>query len=363
MRSGLGPGDLVQVRATLTALLTPLDDASAAAWQRRVGHAVQQLIGADGCGVFLGVPGESIGVGVGQWVGLQPMVDTWTERWSRRNPLDVRRRQLDARVWTRYGLLPRTVVSRSVYFNEWCRPCRNLDSAGISAPVPGEDYAEGVLFVTAASANRFAEGEREELLLGLLQPAFAAGIAMLTLARSWRDALGSALDMAGAPLAIVRPDGQLLHATSALLALVAAHPAGATLLTAAQDLARDVGRLLGKKAAAPLPVPVRAVPAPNGRYELRATLVHAPRSGPGPVVLVSVSSPVADDPTVPALRARFGLTAREAEVTLMLAHGERDRVIAYALGISHHTARRHVERALGKLGVHTRAAVAGRIRG
>ncbi|MEO7477479.1 MAG: helix-turn-helix transcriptional regulator, partial [Gemmatimonadales bacterium] len=80
-----------------------------------------------------------------------------------------------------------------------------------------------------------------------------------------------------------------------------------------------------------------------------------------PLVLVSVSVPDGRGPTVPALRARFGLTSREAEVTLMLAAGARDRDIARALGISHNTARRHVEHSLRKLGIHTRAAVAGRI--
>ena len=362
MRPFVAAGDLTQLRATLTTLLTPLDDPSAAAWRRRVAIALQQLIGADGCAVMLRVPGEPHGIGVGQWEGLQSVVDTWSDRYLDRNPLDVRRRRLGARVWTRFGLMPPADVYRSAYYNEWCRPSGNLDSAGMSAPIPGEDKTEGALFVTADAARRFDRGGREEQLLTLLQPAFAAGIAMLALTRSWQGALGSALDLAGTPLAIVRPDGELLHATPALLTLVAAQPAGGALLTAAQALAREVGTLLGRTPAGTLPAPATVVQTPGGAHELRATLVHVTPMGPGPVVLVAVSGPAAAAPTATALCARFGLTAREAEVALLLAAGERDRDIARRLGISHVTARRHVEHVLGKLGVHARAAVAARIR-
>jgi DNA-binding CsgD family transcriptional regulator len=359
MRPSVGAGDLTQLRATLTTLLTPLDDPSAAAWRRRVANALQQLIGADGCAVMLHVPGEPHGIGVGQWDGLQSVVDTWSDRYLDRNPLDVRRQRLGARVWTRFGLMSPTDFYRSAYYNEWCRPSGNLDSAGMSAPVPGDDKAEGTLFVTADAARRFDRGGREEQLLRLLQPAFAAGIAMLVLSRSWQEALGSALDLAGTPLAIVRPDGELLHATPALLALVAAQPGGGTLLTAAQVLARDVGTLLGRAPCGTFPAPATVVQTPGGPHELRATLVQATPLGSGPVVLVAVTGPAAAAPTAAALGVRFGLTTRETEVTLRVARGERDRAIAQALGISHHTVRRHVEHVLAKLGLRTRAAVAG----
>ncbi|HET6576695.1 MAG TPA: helix-turn-helix transcriptional regulator [Gemmatimonadales bacterium] len=359
MRPLVGAGDLIQLRATLTTLLTPLDDPSAAAWRRRVAIALQQLIGADGCAVMLSVPGEPHGIGVGQWEGLQSVVDIWTDRYLDRNPLDVRRQRLGARVWTRFGLMPPADFYRSAYYNEWCRPSGNLDSAGMSAPIPGDDKAEGTLFVTADAARRFDRGGREEQLLKLLQPAFAAGIALIALTRSWQDALGSALDLAGTPLAIVRPDGEFLHATPALLTLVAAQPTGGALLIAAQALARDVGTLLGRTSRGSLPAPATVVQTPGGDHVLRATLVQVTHMGAGPLVLVAVTGPAAAAPTAAALAGRFGLTAREAQVTLRVARGERDRAIAQALGISHHTVRRHVEHVLAKLGLRTRAAVAG----
>jgi DNA-binding CsgD family transcriptional regulator len=54
---------------------------------------------------------------------------------------------------------------------------------------------------------------------------------------------------------------------------------------------------------------------------------------------------------------RFGMTAREADVALRLARGERNRTIASELRISPHTARHHTESVLAKLDVHTRAEV------
>jgi DNA-binding NarL/FixJ family response regulator len=61
------------------------------------------------------------------------------------------------------------------------------------------------------------------------------------------------------------------------------------------------------------------------------------------------------------LRQRFGLTTRELAVTHLLARGQRNAQIAAELGISKHTAERHTEKILTKLGVRSRAAIAARI--
>jgi DNA-binding NarL/FixJ family response regulator len=144
--------------------------------------------------------------------------------------------------------------------------------------------------------------------------------------------------------------------------MVASDPAGAALLAGAQALARKVGGLLRRSPDDPLPAPTSTVELRGTRYQLRATLVQASRVSAVPLVLVSVSAPEEAAPTARTLHARFRLTNRQAEVTLLLAAGKRDRDIARTLGISHGTARRHVEHVLGKLGIHSRAAVASRIR-
>ena len=59
-----------------------------------------------------------------------------------------------------------------------------------------------------------------------------------------------------------------------------------------------------------------------------------------------------------ALASAHGLTAREAEVAVLLARRLRNDEVARTLGVSAHTARRHTERVFQKLGVRSRGDVA-----
>jgi DNA-binding NarL/FixJ family response regulator len=60
----------------------------------------------------------------------------------------------------------------------------------------------------------------------------------------------------------------------------------------------------------------------------------------------------------PAPQTAFGLTAREEEVLLRIAHGDTNRKIAKTLFISEKTVSIHVSRILAKMGVPNRAAAA-----
>jgi DNA-binding CsgD family transcriptional regulator len=55
------------------------------------------------------------------------------------------------------------------------------------------------------------------------------------------------------------------------------------------------------------------------------------------------------------------LTRRELEIANEIARGAANKEIARLLGISHLTVREHVRRVCSKMGVHSRAAIAGRI--
>lgn len=78
------------------------------------------------------------------------------------------------------------------------------------------------------------------------------------------------------------------------------------------------------------------------------------------VVMISItihhSSPLFPSPEM--LRERYGLTRREAEITLLLAQGFSNEEIARRLFISAHTARKHTEHVLEKLGLKSRKALA-----
>jgi len=62
------------------------------------------------------------------------------------------------------------------------------------------------------------------------------------------------------------------------------------------------------------------------------------------------------------LRTQFGLTARQIEVSRLLARGMSAASIAERLGISMRTAEHHAEHVLRKLGVNSRSAVAALLR-
>lgn len=76
---------------------------------------------------------------------------------------------------------------------------------------------------------------------------------------------------------------------------------------------------------------------------------------PGEVVVVLLDRDSFSD--LHALQTRFDLTRREAEVASLLAQRMSSKEIAARLGISVHTARRHTEQVLAKLGVRSRKDV------
>lgn len=69
----------------------------------------------------------------------------------------------------------------------------------------------------------------------------------------------------------------------------------------------------------------------------------------------------ADSLDVAGLRERFGFSAREADVALLLAARRTDAEIATELGISWHTVRSHIERIFELLKCHTRREAAERL--
>ena len=99
-----------------------------------------------------------------------------------------------------------------------------------------------------------------------------------------------------------------------------------------------------------------------GRYRLRAACVDEPagrETAPGRrmVLVIVEQGSIESMPLPPAdrLQEAFGLTCREAEVALMLAHRMRNQEIATALCVSEHTARHHTERVMDKLQIRRRA--------
>ena len=80
-------------------------------------------------------------------------------------------------------------------------------------------------------------------------------------------------------------------------------------------------------------------------------------SAKAPYTLVTVER-LSLFPPQQVVQDRLGLTAREAEVAILVARGASNADLADQLYISPHTARHHVARILKKLGFSSRSGVA-----
>jgi DNA-binding CsgD family transcriptional regulator len=190
----------------------------------------------------------------------------------------------------------------------------------------------------------------------LLGPAPEAGV------RAWRllKLHLEMLDPLHEAIAVLEPDGRVLFRNQALERLLQADPRSSRIAAAIEELVRTAG-----------PQAVGAL-RPSEAQELTCRAdVTTPRCGYtlwlSPVrlgvfgtegLLVEVERRGGVFPSPDDIQARFALTAREAEVALLLAEGLDNRRIAERLSISPHTARRHTEAVLKCLDIGSRAAVA-----
>ncbi len=117
-----------------------------------------------------------------------------------------------------------------------------------------------------------------------------------------------------------------------------------------------------------------AFPATEGQVGLPPSLIDAARTGgtlhPGEGLQLSFMGQTSSDEYLfrlsidqsaseaDRLRARFGLTQREAEVLVWIARGKSNRDIGDILGLSPRTVNKHLEQIYVKLGVENRASAA-----
>lgn len=129
-------------------------------------------------------------------------------------------------------------------------------------------------------------------------------------------------------------------------------PSAAVLAAVERLLAAEAGRRGGSAPAA------RTILVDGVRYRIRATAV-AVAGKRREVVLVEPEPQAAAAPPPAELHRRFGLTRREAEVAILLAGRLSNREIAGRLCVTEHTARRHTEGVMRKLGVRRRGEIRG----
>jgi DNA-binding CsgD family transcriptional regulator len=215
-------------------------------------------------------------------------------------------------------------------------------------------------------------GENGEARLRLLLPGLQAALAALSLVDTARSDFAATLGGLGLAVAVADLGGRVILRTEGLDALLRSDPEPTRLARAIGEFAASQGALRegrhvnGSRRTAGAALERvqqarRVVSTTAGSYCL--TSVEAPPSliggRDGILVRVEPTTPVA----LPTELAAFGLAPREQQVARLLAAGAPNLRIAELLAISPHTARRHTESVLRKLGAASRAEVGAVLRG
>jgi DNA-binding CsgD family transcriptional regulator len=311
------PADLKRMESAAEALLTPLAHERVDDWRRTVMRTIKRALDGDGA-MFTLVP------------SIEPGADaTFSE-----DGLEFQ-----------WRLAP-PPANKLVFDEE--------QFAGMQAACRSNEGL-GVVLVTRDRGGVHPFGEKALAMLRLLQPALAVGIEMRQRFARRRAEFFRVLDAMREGLMLVEASGRVLHETPAIARLLADEWERDRVRTAMLACARSLSearRAYGGE-----------VRTAQHRYRIRGCYAGEELAGSS-TVLVAVERvgpvPVPDDT---ALKLKFGLTPREIQVTWLLAAGRRNDDVAASLQISPHTARRHTERVLAKLGASSRAAVGALLRG
>ncbi|MGG7516551.1 response regulator [Allorhizobium undicola] len=227
--------------------------------------------------------------------------------------------------------------------------CRRLKANNAVAQVP-------VIFMTGLTetehvVNALGAGGVDYLTKPINIDELRARIRVhLANARSARSAR-VALDAAGRHLMAVKGDGAIHWSTPQATRLIttatgAENALAAVTATIAGWMANRATQNTSRDASFSYP--------PQGQASLTLTFLGA--IGPDEYLfrLTAADNRRQDE----ALRDAFGLTSREAEVLLWIAHGKSNRDIGEILGLSARTVNKHLEQIYVKLGVENRASAA-----
>lgn len=367
----MGPLRLGRVLAAQRALLGPAATVGlgADAWAASVTEAVRSVAGCDHTLFVMPVAGGEGGrplqvfsddtdpavasAFAADFGGAWGVDSTWAD--ALLGTAYEARRRGGAGAYHERDLAPREVVERSAFFQEALAPNGLRHALGIAVPLPDGREFSVAAFYERADAPGFSDETLAEL--ALLVPAFDAGVqAYLRYgpeATARRAGFTAVVDALASAVLVLDEDGAEVHWNRAFVHLLDPETEDGRLLARVRQWAGHVGGRRGT------PAPEAEVHGACGRYRVGGVRLGGRAEGVGGVVTVErVGLPL---PSPCALRRRYGLTRREAEVAGLLAEGLPDRAIADGLSIAHATARRHTERVLRKLGVRSRAAVASRL--
>ena len=268
------------------------------------------------------------------------------------------------------ALVDDEIFRQGYYFNEYCRPNGLHFMAGLVIAQRGGT-------VEWLSVNRGPRGspyDHQQLRgLACLAPHLRrASEASYRLAEAYaaRTAWEAVLDTLRSGVVMLDQCGRLVFANRTARDLGAARDgltlshAGVSAPAVAGSLARAIGLATDGDSDRIRQGAHIALPRRGAAYPLSVNVIPLPRESPWqltgtPVVLLLIVDPAQSaGPDDKVLMTLFGLTAREAALTTLLAHGCRLEDAARQLGITRETARTHLARALGKTGTERQADLA-----
>jgi DNA-binding CsgD family transcriptional regulator len=366
----LSTTDLARLHDTTQVLLSPGEYDDPDAWGTAVLRQVEALFNADRSLLFLPAPDGLMLVTESVPSEMVPAfhstfsrIEEGRLRSDRPDVDSVLAARTAARmdVFTNQRLLALTAESPEMvpWYHDVIVPSGVRHGSGVALSLPA---GEAWLCVAHSSPADDPFGVEAGLeLLRLLLPAFRAGVEQLVHQGRSGQGLIQSLDQLGHAFLAFDLDGREMVRSRVLDLALAGDPHGPEVLARAGQMAAAMIRLRRgaglAQSASPTPAAYRDVITPAGLYRLRCAFLPAGALEPDETIMVAVDPPPPQLPSADELRRRFGLTAREAETTLLLATGASNKQIAAALAISPHTVRTHAERIFRKLGVNSRKAL------
>jgi DNA-binding CsgD family transcriptional regulator len=360
----LSPARQTALHAALAVLLSPLDHADPNSWRGECARTLSALLGADNAAFQLEMPGLSTLYSENY---SQDTLDAYMNHYRALDVGRIRRDVLGLEVWNRellHGPHLRAFYKSEIH-HDFLAPNQISDSMGLTVAVPGLPQP-ATLFFHKVRTGSTQFGVRGLAFLGLLLPAFKAGVRDLVRFSHQRQSLASHLDSLIEGIRICDLEGRVVHQNPAFTAALNGKLTEAQAEAAISEMVQDLGALTRDRNGSVMALAGaqvrRAIHTPTSNYELRGGFLGRELLGAEVRVAISLqrishSQSVSDS----TLQERFSLTARELEVVRGLAKGMSTKELAEACGISPHTARRHTEKVFTKLGVRNRAQIAPKI--
>jgi DNA-binding CsgD family transcriptional regulator len=354
--------DLRHLEAAQRVLLHPNQDSTLEEWLESSADAIARLMHADAVHAFAPQEGAPVQAGACVDPGFFEGVDAFFAQArdgnaSERAAMQLHLRMQQTRVAGGAGvyhdtdLADRHSIEASPFYQDVCAPHGIQYTTGLSIPWRDTEAAFCVSF-TRPDAPGY--DPTTSVLLRLLIPAFEVGLSYWTRLVDAADQMRASIDALPVAAALFDADGTELHRNRALCLLLDSEPAADRIAEAAETLAHDVN--LRPRKSPRFAVPQQDVDGAEASFRMRACLLQL-ETVDAPFTLVTVEH-LSLFPPQQVVQNRLGLTAREAEVAILVARGASNADLADQLYISPHTARHHVARILKKLDLSSRSGIA-----